>query len=408
MPRFRYEALTSTGNVVSNTQEANSKAELVSNLKTKVYWATRIIEENASEIEEKRLQISLFRGRIKAAEVEFFTFQLATLINAHVTLPRALGIALEQISNPGLRQVVEQVKVDVEQGAIFNATLAQHPKVFSNLYVNMVKAGEAGGVLGVVLERLSEFAERARLLKNEVISSLFYPAILFASSIIALAVLTIFVIPKLTVMYADMGVDLPRLTQFLIAATNLVSVYGWILLVGCVAIALGIRQFVRTESGRLTFDRLKLKLPLVGSVYSNVALVRFTRTMATLLENGVVLLSALRVVKDSIGNLVYSNAVTESEKGIERGSTLSRELQESNVFPSLVTHMITVGEESGNLEQMLAKLSTYYGVETKKDLERLTSSIGPLVILVMGVVIGIIAVAMILPIYGATDLVAAQ
>jgi type II secretory pathway component PulF len=408
MPRFRYEALTSTGNVVSNSQEANSKAELVSNLKTKGYWATSIIEENASEIEEKRLQISLFRGRIKAAEVEFFTFQLATLINAHVTLPRALGIALEQISNPGLRQVVEQVKVDVEQGAIFNATLAQHPKVFSNLYVNMVKAGEAGGVLGVVLERLSEFAERARLLKNEVISSLFYPAILFASSIIALAVLTIFVIPKLTVMYADMGVDLPRLTQFLITATNFVSVYGWILLVGCVAIALGIRQFVRTESGRLTFDRLKLKLPLVGSVYSNVALVRFTRTMATLLENGVVLLSALRVVKDSIGNLVYSNAVTESEKGIERGSTLSRELQESNVFPSLVTHMITVGEESGNLEQMLAKLSTYYGVETKKDLERLTSSIGPLVILVMGVVIGFIAVAMILPIYGATDLVAGQ
>jgi type II secretory pathway component PulF len=408
MPRFRYEALTSTGNVVSNSQEANSKAELVSNLKTKGYWATSIIEENASEIEEKRLQISLFGGRIKAAEVEFFTFQLATLINAHVTLPRALGIALEQISNPGLRQVVEQVKVDVEQGAIFNATLAQHPKVFSNLYVNMVKAGEAGGVLGVVLERLSEFAERARLLKNEVISSLFYPAILFASSIIALAVLTIFVIPKLTVMYADMGVDLPRLTQFLITATNFVSVYGWILLVGCVAIALGIRQFVRTESGRLTFDRLKLKLPLVGSVYSNVALVRFTRTMATLLENGVVLLSALRVVKDSIGNLVYSNAVTESEKGIERGSTLSRELQESNVFPSLVTHMITVGEESGNLEQMLAKLSTYYGVEIKKDLERLTSSIGPLVILVMGVVIGFIAVAMILPIYGATDLVAGQ
>lgn len=408
MPRFRYEALTSTGNVVSNSQEANSKAELVSNLKTKGYWATSIIEENASEIEEKRLQISLFGGRIKAAEVEFFTFQLATLINAHVTLPRALGIALEQISNPGLRRVVEQVKVDVEQGAIFNATLAQHPKVFSNLYVNMVKAGEAGGVLGVVLERLSEFAERARLLKNEVISSLFYPAILFASSIIALAVLTIFVIPKLTVMYADMGVDLPRLTQFLIAATNFVSVYGWILLVGCVAIALGIRQFVRTESGRLTFDRLKLKLPLVGSVFSNVALVRFTRTMATLLENGVVLLSALRVVKDSIGNQAYSNAVTESEKGIERGSSLSRELQESNVFPSLVTHMITVGEESGNLEQMLAKLSTYYGVEVKKDLERLTSSIGPLVILVMGVVIGFIAVAMILPIYGATDLVAGQ
>lgn len=408
MPRFRYEALTSTGNTVSNTQEANSKAELVSNLKTEGYWATSIVEETASEMQEKRFQFSLFRGRIKASEVEFFTYQMATLINAHVTLPRALGITLEQISNLKLRSVVEQVKYDVEHGAIFNAALAQHPNVFSDLYVNMVRAGEAGGVLGVVLERLSEFAERQRLLRNEVISSLFYPAILLVSSIIALAVLTIFVIPKLTVMYADMGVDLPYLTQFLIAATDFVSVYGWIVLVACVAAFFGIRQFVRTENGRLMSDRLKLRLPLVGSVYSNVALVRFTRTMATLLENGVVLLSALRVVKDSIGNQVYTSAVTESEKGIERGSTLSKEMQESNVFPRLVTHMITVGEESGNLEQMLAKLSTYYNLEIKKDLERLTSSIGPLVILVMGVVIGFLAVAMILPIYGATDLVAGQ
>lgn len=406
MPRFRYEALTSTGNTVSNTQEANSKAELVSNLKTEGYWATSIVEETVSEMQEKRFQFSIFRGRIKASEVEFFTYQMATLINAHVTLPRALGITLEQISNLKLRSVVEQVKYDVEHGAIFNAALAQHPKVFSDLYVNMVRAGETGGVLGVVLERLSEFAERQRLLRNEVISSLFYPAILLVSSIVALAVLTIFVIPKLTVMYSDMGVDLPYLTRFLIAATDFISVYGWIVLVACVVAVFGIRQYLRTENGRFMSDRLKLRLPLVGSVYSNVALVRFTRTMATLLENGVVLLSALRVVKDSIGNQVYTSAVTESEKGIERGSTLSKELHDSNVFPRLVTHMITVGEESGNLEQMLAKLSSYYNLEIKKDLERLTSSIGPLVILVMGVVIGFIAIAMILPIYGATNLVA--
>ena len=192
MPRFRYEALTSTGNTVSNTQEANSKAELVSNLKTEGYWATSIVEETVSEMQEKRFQFSIFRGRIKASEVEFFTYQMATLINAHVTLPRALGITLEQISNLKLRSVVEQVKYDVEHGAIFNAALAQHPKVFSDLYVNMVRAGETGGVLGVVLERLSEFAERQRLLRNEVISSLFYPAILLVSSIVALAVLNHF------------------------------------------------------------------------------------------------------------------------------------------------------------------------------------------------------------------------
>lgn len=408
MPRFRYEALTNTGAVVSHTQEANSKAELVSKLKTMGYWPTSIIEEGAAEQEEKGFQIPLFRRRIKAAEIEFFTYQMATLIDAHVTLPRALGITLEQITNPELRRVVEQVKYDVEHGSTFNDALAQHPKVFSDLYVNMVKAGEAGGVLGIVLERLAEFAERQRLLKNEVISAMFYPAILFALSSSALAILTIVVIPKFTAMYADMGVDLPGVTRFLISITNFLGAYWWAIVIGVVGVVLGIRQYGRTESGRLVFDRLKLKLPILGGIFSNFALVRFTRTMGTLLENGVVMLPALRVVKDTIGNLVYSHAVAGAEKEIEGGSTLSRELQESGVFPPLVTHMMAVGEESGNPEQILAKLSGYYDVEIKKSLERLTGLIEPLVILFMGVLVGFIAVAMILPIYGASSSLVGQ
>ena len=404
MPRFRYDALTTTGTTISNTQEANSKAELVSKLKAMGYWPTSIVEESAAAKEKQGFQIPLLRRRIKASEVEFFTYQIATMINAHVPLPRALTVTLAQLTNPELLAIVEQVKHDVEHGSTFHDALAQHPKVFSDLYVNMAKAGETGGVLGVVLGRLAEFAERQRLLKNQVVSALTYPAILFGLSTIAVVVLMIFVIPKFTAMFTDLGAELPALTRFLIGITDFLKAYWWAIAVVGIALILGGRESLRTESGALTFDRIKLKLPLFGQIFSTFAIVRFTRTMATLLENGVLLLPALRVVKDTIGNRVYRNVVAEAEKEIEHGSTLSRELERNGDFPPLVIHMIAVGEESGNPEQMLTKLSEYYDVEIKKSLERLTSLIGPLVILFMGLIIGFIAVAMILPIYDANQM----
>ena len=402
MPRFRYEALTNAGTTVTNTQEASSRAELVSRLKVMGYWPTSIVEDTAEAQDRKWTQIRFLPTRIKATEIEFFTYQMATLINAHVPLSRSLGVTLDQIASVELKRVVEQVKYDVEHGSPLNDALAQHPRVFSDLYINMVKAGEAGGVLGVVLERLAEFAERQRLLKTEVTSALFYPAILLTLSIGAVAVLMTFVIPKFTGMFAELEVELPGPTRFLIGITNFLSVYWWIILVVGIGGGFALRQYVRTESGKLTLDQVKIKLPVIGIVFSNFALVRFTRTMATLLENGVILLPALRVVKDTIGNLVYANAVATAEQEIERGSTLSRELERSTVFPPLLTHMVAIGEESGDPEQMLTKLSVYYDLEIKKNLERLTNSIGPLVILLMGLLIGFIAVAMILPIFEAS------
>ncbi len=405
MPRFQYEATTYTGTTVSNTLEADSRIDLIAQLRQMGYWPTKIVEEGEIlETQSKRL-FSFGTRRIKSAEVEFFTYQLAALVNAHVALPRALEVTLEQITNPELHRIVAQVKYDVEHGATFNDALNQHPKIFTELYVNMVKAGEAGGVLGEVLERLAEFAERQRLLKNQVVSALMYPAILATMMILSVTVLMVFVIPKFTKMFADLGGTLPLPTQVLIGVSDTLAAYWWMGLL--VAIPLGIltRNYLQTETGKTQFDRVKIKLPLLGSIFSTFAIVRFTRTMATLLENGVRMLPALQVVKDTIGNKVYSNIISEAEKEVEQGSTLARELERSKDFPTLVTHMIAVGEESGEPVTMLTKLSDYYDMEIKKDLERVTGSIGPLVILFMGLLIGFIAVAMILPIFEANKLI---
>lgn len=401
MPRFQYEALTYTGATVNNTLEAETKADLIAQLRQMGYWPTKIVEEgDLLETRAKRI-FNIGTRKVKSADVEFFTYQLAALINAHVPLPRAIEVTLEQIANPELHRIISQVKYDVEHGAAFNAALQQHPKIFSDLYVNMVKAGETGGVLGEVLERLAEFAEKQRLLKNQVVSALFYPAILFGLMVTAIIVLMVLVIPKFTAMFEEFGRDLPLPTQILISFSNGFASFWWVGLLGISIIATFLRQYLRTENGQLLLDRIKIKIPLIGPVFSTFAIVRFTRTMATLLENGVRMLQALRVVKDTIGNKVYSNIIAEAEEEIEQGSTLSRELEKRKDFPSLVTHMIAVGEESGEPVTMLMKLSQYYDMEIRKNLERLTSSISPLVILIMGLLIGFIAVAMILPIFEA-------
>ncbi len=232
MPRFQYQAVTQSGQTVNSTLEADSRAELIANLQQMGYWATEIVEEGeALETKAKRV-FSVGTRRIKSAEVEFFTYQLAALVNAHVALPRSLEVTLEQINNPELHRIVAQVKHDVEHGATFNDALAQHPKVFSELYVNMVKAGEAGGVLGEVLERLAKFAERQRVLKNKVVSALFYPAILFGLLITAIIVLMTLVIPKFTQMFLEFGEELPLPTQILMSISDAFAAYWWVGLLG--------------------------------------------------------------------------------------------------------------------------------------------------------------------------------
>jgi len=268
----------------------------------------------------------------------------------------------------------------------------------------MVSAGEAGGVLGIVLVRLSEFAERERKLKTAVSSALFYPAILMIMSSIALLILTLFVIPKFTIMFSEMNVTLPLPTRILIGFTNFVKAHWWMVLVALITITVLFRFYAKSENGKKEIDRIKIQTPLLGHMFRAFALARFSRTLSTLLENGVLMLTALKIVKETIGNRVYRDAIETCAHELEHGSTLALPMGKSGVFPSLLTHMISIGEESGSPEEMLIKLAEYYDTEVKKYLDRITSVLGPIVILIMGLIIGSMAVSIILPILEASTM----
>lgn len=403
MPRFNYQAMTRTGGVVNGTLEAETSAELVSKLKGSGYFPMEVREEVAEE--KRRLPVLRLGRRVKSSEVEFFSYQLATLLNSGVPLIRALSVAAEQITNDTLRSAIDQIRYDVEHGSTLYDALGQHKRIFSDLYINIVRAGETGGVLGLVLARLADFSEKQRKLKSAVIAALFYPAILvFVGSGIG-TVLTLFVIPRLSSMFAELGTALPWPTQVLMAITGFIRGYWWVILLMVIVAAISLRQYRRTESGKSNIDRLKLKLPLAGGIFLTSALSRFTRTLGTLLDNGVPILQSLAIVRETIGNIVYRNIVETSEKEVERGESLAASLQRSGEFPALVTHMLAIGEESGNPQEMLTKLSEYYDTEMDKRLDRISGLVGPLIILVMALAVGFLVAAAVLPIFEASSMI---
>jgi type II secretory pathway component PulF len=357
-------------------------------------------------VEEKGKLTGFKLGRrVKANEVEFFSYQLATLLNSGVQLIRALRVASEQVTNPTLRSAIDQIRYDVEHGSALYAALGQHRKIFSDLYINIVQAGETGGVLGLVLARLADFSEKQRKLKSAVISALFYPMILIFVGLCIGAVLTLFVIPRLSSMFAELGTALPWPTQVLMAITGAIKGYWWIILFLLVGSIVGVRQYGRTDTGKYNIDRFKLKMPLVGTIFSTAALSRFARTLGTLLDNGVPILQSLAIVRETTGNIVYRSVIEKSEKEVERGESLANSLQRSGKFPALVTHMLSIGEESGNPEEMLEKLSEYYDTEMDKQLERISSLVGPLIILFMAMAVGFLVAAAVLPIFEASSMI---
>jgi type IV pilus assembly protein PilC len=403
MPRFKYQAMTKTGAVVNGSLEAENQNDLISKLRVNGYYAMDITSDVAKE--KRKIPLISFMRRVKGSEVEFFSYQLSTMVNAGIRLPRALAVATEQITNPIFRDAVDKVRDDVEHGSEFYNALSQHKNIFSDLYVNIVKAGETGGVLGLVLARLAEFSEKQRKLKTAVISALFYPIILMTLGTIIGTVLMLFVIPRLSGMFAEMGAALPMPTRILMKATDILKHFWWII-VALIGISIfAIRSYSKTLSGKRNLDKFKLKLPLAGSIFRISAMTRFARTLGTLLDNGVLILPSLAIVRETVGNNIFRDVIVNSEREVERGESLASSLQKSGEFPGLVTHMLAIGEEAGKPQDMLLKLSEYYEAEMDKQLERVSNLIGPVMILVMALGVGFLVAAAVLPIFEASNMV---
>ena len=405
MPRFKYQAMTKAGTVVNGSLEAENQNDLISKLRVNGYYAMDITLDVAKE--KRKIPFISFMRRVKGSEVEFFSYQLSTMVNAGIRLPRALAVATEQITNPIFRDAVDKVRDDVEHGSEFYNALSQHKNIFSDLYVNIVKAGETGGVLGLVLARLAEFSEKQRKLKTAVISALFYPIILMTLGIIIGTVLMLFVIPRLSGMFAEMGAALPMPTRILMGVTGAIK-KPWLMsiIIAVIGISIfAIRRYSKTVSGKRNLDKFKLKLPLAGSIFRISAMTRFARTLGTLLDNGVLILPSLAIVRETVGNNIYRDVIVNSEKEVERGESLASSLQKSGEFPGLVTHMLAIGEEAGKPQDMLLKLSEYYEAEMDKQLERVSNLIGPVMILVMALGVGFLVAAAVLPIFEASNMV---
>lgn len=390
---FVWKGKTESGQVVSGEMVANSKTEVIMALRKKKVSVTVAKEK------PKALSISLGKGGVGTKDLALFTRQFATMINAGLPLVQCLDILAKQAEKDFFRKTITQIMRDVEAGSTLADALAKHPAVFSSLYVNMVEAGEAGGVLDVILGRLATYLEKMAALKRKVKGAMTYPAVICVVTIAASAFMLIFIIPTFAKLYADFGGDLPSLTKFVMGLSSLLRSKWYLLLGIMVGGFFGFKKYYSTSKGHDTIDRLMLELPILGPVLLKSAIARFTRTLGTLISSGVPILEGLDITANAAGNVVIKQAVLKTRASISSGQTIAGPLRESGVFPPMVVQMIAVGEETGALDEMLSKVADFYDEEVDAAVESLASVLEPLMIVVMGGVVGVMLVSMYLPIF---------
>jgi len=427
MPKFNYVAMDSRGKETKGTLDVGSQNEAISRLKEMGYFPTKVIE--AGKTKEKpdkkakvtsadakgkkkggggfniSIKIPGLGGKVKPKVLTTFTRQLATLVDAGLPLLRGLRVLERQEKNPTLKKIIADLALAIEGGSTFSEGLAQHPKVFNRLFVNMVKAGELGGVLEVVLNRLSEFMEKAQKIRGKVKAAMFYPcAVVFVAATI-LTILMVFVIPKFEAIFKEMleGQGLPAFTQFVLNVSRVIAGHFLIALASLVAFFVALKLFTRTKFGRRLFDKFKLNFPILGPVVSKVAISRFTRTLGTLVSSGVPILQALTIVKETSGNVVVGDAVSAVHESVKEGETITAPLEASNVFPPMVISMVDVGEQTGALPEMLMKIADNYDDEVDNAVSAMTSLLEPIMIVFLAVIVGSIVIALFLPLISLID-----
>ena len=394
MAVFTYTARSATGDIMSGEREGKSRDEVVGFLRTQRLTPMKIEEKAKKE----GGGITLGSG-IQTRDIVIFTRQFATMINSGLPLVQSLDILAKQSESKALQKVIGQVLYDVESGQTLADAMRGHPKVFTDLYVNMVAAGEAGGILDTILLRLAVFLEKADALKRKIKGAMIYPSVIFAVAGIAVTVLLLFVIPTFQRMFESAGVPLPGPTLFVVALSKLLQAYWWAVGIAIVAIVVLIKQYYKTPGGQLVLDRLLLNLPVMGNLQRKAGIARFTRTLGTLVSSGVSILDGLEITARTAGNRVLHDAIMESRQSIAGGETISEPLKRSGVFPPMVTSMINVGEQTGGLDEMLTKIADFYDEEVDAAVEALLSAMEPIMIVFLGVVVGGMIIAMYLPIF---------
>ena len=419
MPKYSYVAMDSRGKETKGTLEVASQNEAITRVKEMGFFPTKIVEvekEKKQKGDKKaaastkagakkkgggsiQIKIPGLSGRVKSKVLTTFTRQLATLVDAGLPLLRGLRVLEKQERNVTLKGIVGELAGSIEGGSTFSEGLAQHPKIFNRLFVNMVKAGELGGVLEVVLNRLSEFMEKAQKIKGKVIAAMFYPCAVMVVAVAIMTVLMIFVIPKFKDVFANMmeGAQLPGFTRFVLGISDIIKDHALYTLAGLVVLIIIFVWAKRTAPGRRIWDKFTLKVPVFGPVVSKVAISRFSRTLGTLVSSGVPILQALNIVKETSGNVIIGNAVAAIHDSVKEGETITAPLEASNVFPPMVISMVDVGEQTGALPEMLLKIADNYDEEVDNAVSAMTSLLEPIMIIFLAVVVGSIVIAMFLP-----------
>ncbi len=398
MPTFRYSARTGAGDNVSGTVSAGNQAEALGQLRSQDLTVISLREELRRR-EFPLLGRGRLRARVSTEEMVVFTRQFSTMISAGIPLLEALEILAEQVENQGFSRVISRCVEKVRAGSDLSAALADHPGVFPDVYVSMIRAGEASGQLDDILNRLAEYQEAAARLKREIKAAMTYPTISLTLIIFIAMFLMLFIVPKFKEIYDGLNVEIPMLTQVTMGTAMYLRTHFWQFFLGALAVVVALILYTRTEFGGRQWDWMKLKVPVFGPLFRKVALSRFSRTFATLLRSGVPILGALDIVAGIAGNRIVAEAIINARESVRQGESLAQPLSESPVFPPMVTRMIAIGERSGALEQLLTKISQFYDEQVEATVESLTSLIEPLMIAAMGVIVGTIVLSVFLPIF---------
>ena len=397
MALFLYKAVNATGGFSEGKMEA-ADSKVVSFRLQGMGLIPYSINEASAQGAGGILQNIHFQ-RISAKDILFFTEELSTLIHAGLPLDRSLTITAELAAKPAMRAIVNNVLKEIKGGKSLAEALALHPKHFSRLYVNMIRAGEAGGVLDVILARLVEFERSADELRSYLITALIYPALLVVVGLTSVLGLLFFVIPRFATIFEDMGAAIPPATQLLLLVSTLTRAYWWVLLLVIALTVFGLRAWMATPKGSRAWDAFKLKVPILGPTILKMEVARFARTLGTLITSSVPLIGGIRIVQDIVTNQILSDAISKIASGAKRGEGVSKPMRDTGVFPGLAVHLTEVGEETGRLDSMLLQIADVYDKDVRTSVKALTSILEPLIILVMGVLVGAVILSMLMAIF---------